>query len=370
MSTKKHKFTLKDKFYMEIALDLARSRHGLTGPNPSVGCVIVKNDKIISIGQTSFNGRPHAESNAIKNSFEDLKDSKMYVTLEPCCHHGLTPPCTDLIIKSKISEVIYSVTDIDKRVSNKSFKILNSKKIIVKKGLLKNKIKNFYWPYFFNRKKNLPYVIGKIAVSKNKIIYSEISKKITDKTSDKLTHYLRLKSDGIMITGKTLNIDNPKLNCRLEGFNQFSPKRIILDRNLQIDLKSYIAKSIKNKNTIIFHNSNDKSKIKLLKKRGTTLIKQSTDKYKNLDLKKILKDLYKMEIRNLLVEGGDILTKNFLQKKLFNEFYMFRSSKNLSKNKKHVNFTSFSILNTKYNKHKLNSKLASDKLTIYKNWNV
>ena len=109
-------------------------------------------------------------------------------------------------------------------------------------------------------------------------------------------------------------------------------------------MKSYIAKSIKNKNTIIFHNSNDKSKIKLLKKKGKTiLIKQSTDKYKNLDLKKILKDLYKMEIRNLLVEGGDILTKNFLQKKLFNEFYMFRSLKNLSKNKKHVNFTSFSI---------------------------
>ena len=120
MSTKKHKFTFKDKFYMDIALDLARSRHGLTGSNPSVGCVIVKNDKIISIGQTSFNGRPHAESNAIKNSIEDLKGSKMYVTLEPCCHHGLTPPCTDLIIKSKISEVIYSVTDIDKRVSNKS----------------------------------------------------------------------------------------------------------------------------------------------------------------------------------------------------------------------------------------------------------
>ena len=132
-------------------------------------------------------------------------------------------------------------------------------------------------------------------------------------------------------------------------------------------MKSYLAKSIKNKNTIIFHNSNDKSKIKLLKKRGAILIKQSTDKYKNLDLKKILKDLYKMEIRNLLVEGGDILTKNFLQKKLFNEFYMFRSSKNLSKNKKHVNFTSFSILNTKYNKHKINSKLATDKLTIYKN---
>lgn len=137
MSTKKDNFTLKDKFYMEIALDLAISRHGLTGSNPSVGCVIVKNDKIISIGQTSFDGRPHAESNAIQNSFEDLKGSKMYVTLEPCCHYGLTPPCTDSIIKSKISEVIYSITDIDKRVRNKSFKILNSKKNNCKKRFIK-----------------------------------------------------------------------------------------------------------------------------------------------------------------------------------------------------------------------------------------
>ena len=100
MSTKKDKFSLKDKNYMRLALYLAQSHKGLTGENPSVGCVIVKNDKIISIGKTGLNGRPHAEYNAIKNSAQNLKGSKMYVTLEPCCHHGLTPPCTDLIIKS------------------------------------------------------------------------------------------------------------------------------------------------------------------------------------------------------------------------------------------------------------------------------
>ena len=108
---------------MEIALKLANSRQGLTGSNPHVGCVIVKNDKIISIGQTSLNGRPHAEFKAIKNCIDNLNGSTMYVTLEPCCHHGLTPPCTDIIIKSKISKVIYSVADIDKRVKNKSLKI-------------------------------------------------------------------------------------------------------------------------------------------------------------------------------------------------------------------------------------------------------
>ena len=88
---------------MEIALKLAISRYGHTGSNPSVGCVIVKNDKIISIGQTSINGRPHAEFNAIKNSIDNLNGSKMYVTLEPCCHYGGTPPCTNLIVKSKIA---------------------------------------------------------------------------------------------------------------------------------------------------------------------------------------------------------------------------------------------------------------------------
>ena len=128
MSTKKDKFSSKDKLYMEIALKLANSRYGHTGLNPSVGCVIVKNDKIISIGQTSINGRPHAETNAIRNTTENLYGSKMYVTLEPCCHRGVTPPCTNLIIRSKISEVIYSVPDVDARVKNKSFKILKSKK--------------------------------------------------------------------------------------------------------------------------------------------------------------------------------------------------------------------------------------------------
>ena len=109
MSTKKDKFSFKDQLYMELALDLAKAREGNTGSNPSVGCVIVKNDKIISIGQTSFRGRPHAELNAIKNTTEDLKGSTIYVTLEPCCHYGVTPPCTNAIIKSQNRSKLYTL---------------------------------------------------------------------------------------------------------------------------------------------------------------------------------------------------------------------------------------------------------------------
>tara|TARA_A100000164_G_scaffold280314_1_gene252613 strand:- start:539 stop:1642 length:1104 start_codon:yes stop_codon:yes gene_type:complete len=367
MSTKKDKFIFKDKFYMEIALDLARSRHGLTGSNPSVGCVIVKNDKIISIGQTSFNGRPHAESNAIKNCYEDLKGAKMYVTLEPCSHHGLTPPCTDSIIKAKISEVIYAVTDIDKRVRNKSFKILNSKKIIVKKGLLKRKIENFYFPYFFNRKKNLPYVIGKIAISKNNIIYSNSQKKITNTYSDHFTHLLRYQNDCLMITYKTLNKDNPRLNCRLKGLENFSPKRIILDNELNSKMNSYIIKSSNKKNTLIFYNKADKSKISKFKRKGIVLIKSKINRDNRFDIKEILKKLYNFGCRNLLIEGGNDLTNSLIKNKIFNKFYLFKSPKNLSKSSEFLKFTGLNTLNQKYKKKiNLNLNLRKDRITIYR----
>ena len=367
MSTKKGKFSSKDKLYMEIALKLAKSQFGHTGSNPSVGCVIVKNDKIISIGRTSTNGRPHAESNAIKNSAESLNGSKMYVTLEPCCHHGVTPPCTSLIVKSKISELIYSVSDIDVRVKNKSFRILKSKKIKVRKGLLEKKVKNFYSTYFFNRKKKLPYVTGKIAVSKNNLIYSKLDKKITNVEADKFTHLLRFKNDSLMISYKTLNNDNPKLNCRLNGLNKYSPKRIILDNKLNSNINSFIIKTANKSNTIIFYNEADNSKILSFRKKGINLINSKIDNKGRFDFKFLLKKLYKLNCRNLLVEGGDKLTNYLLRKKTFNRFYLYESNKKLSKKTEYLNFNSLNLLKQKYKK-KINLKLdlGKNKITLYK----
>ena len=367
MSTKKDKFSIKDKIYMELALDLARAREGHTGTNPSVGCVVVKNDEIISIGQTSFSGRPHAETNAIQSSTEDLNGSKMYVTLEPCSHHGVTPPCTSSIIKSKISEVIYSVTDVDKRVKGKTFKILKSKNIKVKKGLLKEKVKKFYVPYFFNRKKKLPYVIGKIAIARNHLIYSKNQKKITSYKSDKFTHFLRFKNDSILISYKTLNKDNPKLNCRLKNMKKFSPKRIVLDNKLQTNTNSYLFKTANKDNTIFFYNDAEKAKILEFKKKKIEIIKSKIDKKKKLDIKDILKRLYKLGCRNILVEGGNELTNNFLNKKIFNLFYLFKSSKKLSKLTEFKEFNGLNILRLNYkNRLTINSNLGKDKIILYK----
>ena len=367
MSTRKDKFSKKDIQYMGLALNLARSRHGSTGKNPSVGCVIVKNEEIISIGQTGYAGSPHAEYNAIKDSITSLEGSKMYVSLEPCSHFGRTPPCTNEIIKNKISEVIYSIEDIDKKVKGKSFKILKSKNINVKKGLLKKEISNFYKPYFFNRKNKIPYVTGKIAISKNNLIYSKGTKKITDIHSDKLTHFLRYENDSLMISYKTLNQDNPKLDCRLKGFNQFSPKRIILDNNLETNINSHIFRTANKNNTIIFYNNVNKKKITLFKKKGIQLIKSNLIKKRYFDLKLVLKKLYKIGIRNILVEGGDDLSSSFLKNKLFNEFYLFKSPKSLSKLVAYKDFNCFEYLSKNYkNKKKINTLLGKDSITLYK----
>ena len=367
MSTRKDKFTKNDKDYMSLALRLASARHGLTGENPSVGCVIVKNNEVISIGQTGYNGRPHAEYNAIKNSNEILEGTTMYVTLEPCNHYGLTPPCTKEIIKNKISKIIYSVEDVDEKVKGKSFKILKSKNVIVKKNLLFNEVIDFYKPYFFNRKNKMPYVTGKIAVSKNNLIYSKETKRITDIHSDKITHFLRYKNDSLMISYKTLNQDNPKLDCRLEGLNKFSPKRIILDNYLETNINSHIFKTANKNNTIVFYNNANKQKITLFKKKGIQLIKSNLIKKGYFDLKLVLKKLYKIGIRNILVEGGDSLSASFLKNKLFNEFYLFKSSKNLSKLVAYKDFNCFKYLSQKYkNKKKINTQLGKDLITLYK----
>ena len=291
----------------------------------------------------------------------------MYVTLEPCNHYGKTPPCTNLIIKKKIKEVFYSIEDVDKKVRGKSFKILNSKNITVKKGLLKKKISNFYSTYFFNRINKLPFVTGKIATSKNNLIYTENKKKITDIHSDKLTHYLRYKNDAVMISSKTLNIDNPKLNCRLKGLGKFSPKRIILDNNLNTKINSYIFKTANKNNTIFFYNSAKKQKIDLFKKKNIQLIKLSLVKKRYFNLKALLKKLYNIGFRNILVEGGDALSGSFLKNKLFNQFYLFKSNKILNKSLSYKEFNHIKFLIQNYKiKFKIKIITGKDKITLYK----
>jgi len=198
------------------------------------------------------------------------------------------------------------------------------------------------------------------------LIYSKDTKRISDVHTDKFTHFLRYKNDSLMISSKTLKKDNPKLNCRLEGMNKFSPKRIILDRSLETKKNSYIFKTANKNNTIIFyHKAKTKEKL-MFKKKGITLIKGKLIK-DSFDIKSIFKKLYILGCRNLLVEGGNDLSKHIVKKRLFNEFYLYKCSKSLSKL---VNYKEFNFLNelkkNYKNKLKINKKLGKDLITLYK----
>ena len=170
-----------------------------------------------------------------------------------------------------------------------------------------------------------------------------------------------------MISYKTLNKDNPKLNCRLKGLEKFSPKRIILDNNLNSRINSYIIKSSNNKNTLIFYNKADKSKISKFKRKSITLIKSKVDRDNRFDIREILKKLYNFGCRNLLIEGGNDLTNSLIKNKIFNKFYLFKSPKSLSKSSEYLKFSGLNTLNQKYQtKINLNLNLRKDRITLYR----
>ena len=331
MITNKNK-SQKHIYFMKLALDQAKINLGNTKDNPAVGCIIVKNDHVISSGFTSINGRPHAEQNAINLSKTNLKNSELYVTLEPCSHYGRTPPCVTSIIKSKIKKVIFSIKDPDPRSFNKCTKKLKNKGIIVINGVLKDKIKFFYRSYLKSRKNKLPFVTCKLAISKDFYTINKKNKWITNELSRGRVHLMRASHDCIMASSRTIIKDNPRLTCRIDGLVNRSPARIIFDNKFKIKINSKVIKDAKNHHTIIFYNQINKRKIKLLKKLKIRIYKIPIDIEGNLDLKKSLIKAQALGFSRIFLETGIKLTTNFLNKRLVDDLKLFISNKNLKKN--------------------------------------
>ena len=218
-------------FFSNLAFNLAENNLGKTKTNPSVGCVVVKNNTIISSAVTSINGRPHAEYNALNKNL-DFRGSIMYVTLEPCAHHGVSPPCTNIIKKKKIKKVYYCFDDPDIRTYKKAKIKLSKNKILLKK--IKTKNQDFYRSYFINKKENSIFIDAKIAMSRDFFSIYKKSKWITNYRSRKISHLLRSRYDAVISTSKSINKDNALHNCRLEGFDKFKPDLIIIDRELKL----------------------------------------------------------------------------------------------------------------------------------------
>ena len=219
-------------YYLKLAFENAKVNLGKTKTNPSVGCVIVKNNSVISTGRTSILGRPHAEANAFKNK-KNFKNADLYVTMEPCTHYGKTPPCTHLIVKKGIKRVFFSSNDFDVRTANLAKRKLAKRNIKVFKKRQKNNV-TFYQSYFINKKKQEPYIDAKIAISGDYYTINKKSKWITNIHARKRAHLIRSEYEAIISTSKSINTDDSQLNCRLDGFNNKKPDLFIIDMKLRL----------------------------------------------------------------------------------------------------------------------------------------
>lgn len=280
---------------MKLAIELAKKGIGKVSPNPLVGAVIVKNGRIISAGYHKRYGGNHAERNAILNAKEDLENSILFVNLEPCSHYGKTPPCTDLIIRSKISEVYISSLDPNPLVNGKGVETLRKHGIKVHIGLLENEASYLNRVFFKYIKTNLPYVALKIAMTFDGFIADSLgnSKWIT-KENFEISHNLRNFYSSIMVGANTVLKDNPRLTCRNGGRN---PIRIILD---------YLGKTAVKKDLNVFNNE-----------ARTIVFSKCCEKLKNIECysetrpEDILKKLSSLKIDSVLIEGGANVLSQF-----------------------------------------------------------
>ena len=339
--------TTNRKFYSNLAFNLAENHLGSTGVNPSVGCVVVKNNSVISSGVTDINGRPHAEYIALNKNL-NFKDSDMYVTLEPCAHHGLTPPCTDIIKNKKIKNVFYNNKDPDLITRGKAKKIFKTKKINFR--LIKGVRDYFYKSYFLNKRKNLPLLDAKLAISKDYNTINIKSKKITNNRSKIVTFLLRSKYDGIISTAKTINEDNALLNCRIKGLNNNKPDLLIIDRNLNLKKNLKFLKIANKRKTYIFTSSKNTKKISFFKNKKCKVIHINKLKSKN-DFLNLFNIIFKLGKRRILVESGLIFLTQLFKLKLVNELYLFMSNKKLGNKGLNNIYTNY------LRKFKLNNKI-------------
>ncbi|MDG1437580.1 MAG: bifunctional diaminohydroxyphosphoribosylaminopyrimidine deaminase/5-amino-6-(5-phosphoribosylamino)uracil reductase RibD, partial [Emcibacteraceae bacterium] len=235
-------YTPEDVAYMKMALDLSRRGLGHVAPNPSVGCVLVKDGHIIGRGWTGQGGRPHAEVYAL-NSAGVAHGATAYVSLEPCAHFGKTPPCAETLVNADITKIFIATGDPDPRVSGKGIAILEDAGIEVCEGLLKEDADLINKGFFQVISENKPLVTIKLATSKD----GKIAKKhgeqtwVTGSKARMRGHLYRANHDAIMVGINTVLVDDPSLDCRIFGLENRSPIRVVLDSELRLPLESKVC---------------------------------------------------------------------------------------------------------------------------------
>ena len=326
--------TEKNLKYMGLALSLAKKADGMTSPNPIVGAVVVKKGKIIGKGYHRKAGLPHAEIEAFidaENKGFNLNGSELYVTLEPCCHKDKrTPPCTNAIIEKKIKKVFIGVLDQNPEVSGKAVKLLRKNGIEVEYGILEDRCKKINEKFFKYIISKTPFVTLKLAATLDGKIATNSgdSKWIGSERQRKFAHELRNGSDAVLVGINTAINDDPSLNVRLNKRNISQPIPVVLDSKLKISTNSNLF-NVHKKIVIATDKALRKSKkISMLEHRGCEIIFLSKDKKTNrLSLKNLLKNLGKMQIMSLLIEGGGQVASSALIEKVADKLVLFYSPK-------------------------------------------
>ncbi|MBP7791766.1 MAG: bifunctional diaminohydroxyphosphoribosylaminopyrimidine deaminase/5-amino-6-(5-phosphoribosylamino)uracil reductase RibD [Candidatus Goldbacteria bacterium] len=317
----------KDEKYIKQTIYLASKATGHTSPNPMVGCVIVKNGKIIATGYHKKSGAPHAEAEAIKKAGKNSKGAVLYVNLEPCVHvNKKTPPCVDEIIKSGIKKVVASMKDPNPEVNGKGFEKLKSEGLSVTEGILKKEAEELNRVFIKNMRKKLPYVIikaglsmdGKIALKNKK------SKWITSEKAREHSQFLRKFCDAILVGINTILIDNPHLDCRIDREKRI--KKVILDAAGRTPINANVFKYAMPGEVFIFNNKIGKNKKEMLEKKGAVIIQCPAAKGR-LSEDFIMKKLFELGIMSVIIEGGSAVTTSFLCKRFVDEAWMYIAPK-------------------------------------------
>ena len=315
-----------DANYMQRAISLAEQGRGWTNPNPLVGCVIVKNGKIIAEGYHEKIGGWHAERNAILNSDADITGATAYVTLEPCCHHGRTPPCSNLLIERGIKKVFIGSRDPNPLVSGKGAKQLRTAGVEVVEDFMREECDKLNPIFFHYIQTKRPYVLLKYAMTADGKIATSTgeSKWITGETARAKVQETRHQYSAIMVGVETVLADNPMLKSRMPNARQ--PVRVVCDNQLRTPLDCQLVQTANEYRTMIATVCEDLQKIEQYRPLGVEVLVCKA-KNERVDLKDLLQKLGKMQIDSLLIEGGSSLNFSALESGVVNRVHCYIAPK-------------------------------------------
>lgn len=327
MNRKNGDFLSYDEKYMRLAMQLAGNAIGRTSPNPLVGAVIVKDNRVVGCGWHRKAGTPHAEVHALNQAGELAQGADVYVTLEPCAHYGKTPPCAKALVEAKVKNVYGGLLDVNPKVAGKGFKILEDAGIHVEYGFLQDELRKQNEVFFKWIEHKKPFVVLKAAMTLDGKIATATgqSKWITNETSRAYGYKLRDIYDGIMVGINTVIEDNPMLTARVDGGK--NPIRIVVDSSLKIDINANVVQDKSAKTIIATTDKANKDKILKLQAQDVDVIVVDKDENDKVDIEKLLDILGQQNICSILVEGGATLSGSFVAKKLVDKVYFFIAPK-------------------------------------------